>query len=91
MCTRDYVPLFAVFPLGVYALISLLELAIFGRNRGNPQLQRQQQQQPRRNVLQISRSIYEQLDGEILQLLLSNRDFDSNGMLALNAATGMAK
>jgi len=66
-----------VFPLGVYALISLLELAIFGRDRGRNM--QQQAPQPRPNVLRISRTIYEQLDRETLQLLLSSRDFDSNG------------
>jgi hypothetical protein len=39
----------------------------------------QQAPQPRPNVLRISRTIYEQLDRETLQLLLSSRDFDSNG------------
>jgi hypothetical protein len=31
------------------------------------------------DVLRIHRSLYEQLDRDVIQLLASNRDFDSNG------------
>ncbi|KAL4151608.1 hypothetical protein PRNP1_008550 [Phytophthora ramorum] len=62
-------------PLVMYAIISLLELIILGSKRD--QTQNQQQRRPR-GVMQMSRALYDQLDGEMLQLLMSNRDFDSN-------------
>lgn len=61
----------------MYAIISLLELIILGAKRDQTQNQQQRRQAPR-GVMQMSRALYEQLDGEMLQLLLSNRDFDSN-------------
>ncbi|KAE9046989.1 hypothetical protein PR003_g1346 [Phytophthora rubi] len=64
-------------PVVMYAIISLLELIILGTKRNQTQNQQQRRQAPR-GVMQMSRALYEQLDGEMLQLLLSNRDFDSN-------------
>lgn len=76
----------AVFPLVLYAAISLVEVVLFGR-RGRIQ----QRERPRPalpdNVLRISRSVYDQLDGEVLQMLLSSRDFDSNGEAATRMRT----
>ncbi|KAG7385723.1 hypothetical protein PHYPSEUDO_001177 [Phytophthora pseudosyringae] len=73
----------ALFPLAVafglpvvmYGVISLLELIILGTKRDQTQ---QRRRQAPRGVMQMSRALYEQLDGELLQLLMSNRDFDSN-------------
>ncbi|KAG6618348.1 E3 ubiquitin-protein ligase [Phytophthora cinnamomi] len=76
----------ALFPLAVafglpvvmYAIISLVELIILGTKRDQTQNHQQRRRQAPRGVMQMSRALYEQLDGEMLQLLLSNRDFDSN-------------
>ncbi|KAL3666759.1 hypothetical protein V7S43_008380 [Phytophthora oleae] len=73
----------ALFPLAVafglpvvmYGIISLLELIIFRTKRDQTQ---QRRRQAPRGVMQMSRALYEQLDGDMLQLLMSNRDFDSN-------------
>ncbi|OWZ23074.1 E3 ubiquitin-protein ligase [Phytophthora megakarya] len=73
----------ALFPLAVafglpvvmYGAISLLELIILGTKRECTRNQRRQQP---RGVMQMSRALYEQMDGDMLQLLMSNRDFDSN-------------
>ncbi|KAF4148796.1 Ring finger domain [Phytophthora infestans] len=63
-------------PVVMYGIISLLELLIFGTKQNQPQNQRRRQAP--RGVMQMSRALYEQLDGDMLQLLMSNRDFDSN-------------
>ncbi|KAF1782283.1 hypothetical protein GQ600_25116 [Phytophthora cactorum] len=63
-------------PVVMYGIISLLELIILSTKRD--QTQNQRRRQAPRGVMQMSRALYEQLDGEMLQLLMSNRDFDSN-------------
>lgn len=45
-----------------------------GRARGNS------------NVMRIHRALYEQLDRDVIQLLASSRDFDSNGALSVLAS-----
>lgn len=62
----------------MYGIISLLELIILGTKRDQTQNQQQRRRQAPRGVMQMSRALYEQLDGDMLQLLMSNRDFDSN-------------
>jgi hypothetical protein len=64
----------------MYGIISLLELIILGTKRDQTPHEQQQQRrgQAPRGVMQMSRALYEQLDGDLLQLLMSNRDFDSN-------------
>ncbi|ETP08281.1 hypothetical protein F441_15719 [Phytophthora nicotianae CJ01A1] len=63
-------------PVVMYGIISLLELIILGTKRD--QTQNQRRRQAPHGVMQMSRALYEQLDGDMLQLLMSNRDFDSN-------------
>ncbi|KAG6976002.1 hypothetical protein JG688_00001786 [Phytophthora aleatoria] len=63
-------------PVVMYGIISLLELIILSTKRD--QTQNQRRRRAPRGVMQMSRALYEQLDGEMLQLLMSNRDFDSN-------------
>ncbi|POM74767.1 Hypothetical protein PHPALM_8222 [Phytophthora palmivora] len=64
-------------PVVMYGVISLLELIILGTKRDRTRDQQRRRQAPR-GVMQMSRALYEQLDGDMLQLLMSNRDFDSN-------------
>ncbi|KAG7397337.1 hypothetical protein PHYBOEH_000849 [Phytophthora boehmeriae] len=65
-------------PLVMYGIISLLELLILGVKRDQTPPRRRNQATARAGVMQMSRAVYEQLDVETLQMLLSNRDFDSN-------------
>lgn len=80
--------LVAVLPLVVYAVYSIVESIRLRskqrvRSRDQPSdqtlaMRNGSEYQP--NVLRISRALFDQLDDELLQMLVSNRDFDSNGM-----------
>uniref|UniRef100_M4BHB3 RING-type domain-containing protein n=1 Tax=Hyaloperonospora arabidopsidis (strain Emoy2) TaxID=559515 RepID=M4BHB3_HYAAE len=75
-------------PMVLYGIIALLEMMIVSTKRS--WMQQRRRQAPRR-VLELSRALYEQLDGEMLELLMSNRNFDSNDyerLMRLEAING---
>uniref|UniRef100_A0AAV1UKP6 RING-type domain-containing protein n=1 Tax=Peronospora matthiolae TaxID=2874970 RepID=A0AAV1UKP6_9STRA len=75
-------------PMAIYGIIALLEMMIVSTKRS--WMQQRRRQAPRR-VLELSRVLYEQLDGELLELLMSNRNFDSNDyerLMRLEAMNG---
>ncbi|CAH0513363.1 unnamed protein product [Peronospora belbahrii] len=73
-------PLILTFglPIVMYGIISLLELAIMRTKHEWMENDQQQRIQTQLGVIQISRTLYEQLDSDVLQLLMSTRDFDGN-------------
>ena len=62
----------------MYGLISLLELVFLTTKRGWTQDQPYRHSEAHPRVMSRSRALYEQLDGEMLQLLMHNRNFDGN-------------
>lgn len=81
--------LVAVLPLVVYAVYSIVETIRLRskrrvRSRDQPSDHTLAMREHQPNVLRISRALFDQLDDELLQMLVSNRDFDSNGT-GLNA------
>ncbi|CAI5709052.1 unnamed protein product [Hyaloperonospora brassicae] len=75
-------------PLVMYGIISLLEMMIVSTKRSWRQ---QRQRHAPRRVLEMSRALYEQLDGDMLELLMSNRDFGSDDyehLMRLEALNG---
>ncbi|CAI5712616.1 hypothetical protein KXD40_001642 [Peronospora effusa] len=65
-------------PVVIYGIISLVELVILNTKRGWTQDQQHRHREAHPGVVSISRALYEQLDGDMLQLLMSNRDFVGN-------------